>query len=280
MFTSWLRSRTSRGKVTQAQGQPLPRRRSRLLLEALEDRTLPTTVNEVLVTVVYQQVLQRATDPVGLSYWASKLDAGMTASQLVQAIQNSLENQTNEVTSLYVAILGRQGEPQGIGFWVSFLQSGHTMADAEVGFLTSAEFLSQNGSSSTSQVTLDAIYVKVLNRHVDPIGIAYWSGLMSSGTSTATVVLDIEKSPEAIANAVEHLYEKVLFRHGDPQGLKYWEDRMEQQGEDQDQVEATFVSVETVQRIEVFVVQISNLSTQTAAQVAQAFMTSVQQPLM
>jgi len=55
---------------------------------------------------------------------------------------------------------------------------------------------------------------------------------------------------------------------------------MEQQGEDSDEVEATFVSLETVQRIEVFVVQISNLSTQTAAQVAQAFMTSVQQPLM
>jgi hypothetical protein len=244
-----------------------------LLLEALEDRTLLTTTSEVFVAVLYRDILQRNPEPAGLSFWASKLDTGTSAFQIARGIENSLEHRINEVEGLYRSLLRREGEPQGIGFWVHIMQSGATLVQVEVSFMTSVEFVSQNGS--TSQLFLSAVYQAVLNRGVDPTGAAGWGALMASGTSAATVVTDIEKSPEAVADSLEGFYERDLHRKGDPQGLKGWTQAMSQ-GEDSEDIEEKMVSSETVQTINIFVVQITNLSSQTAVQVAQIYL-SVQQ---
>jgi hypothetical protein len=102
------------------------------------------------------------------------------------------------------------------------MQSGATLVQVEVSFMTSAEFVSQNGST-TSQQFLSAVYQTVLKRGVDPSGAAGWGAVLASGTSAATVVLDIETSPEAVADSLEGMYERDLHRKGDPQGLKDWE---------------------------------------------------------
>ncbi len=98
---------------------------------------------------------------------------------------------------------------------------------------------------------------------------------MASGTSAATVVTDIESSPEAVADTLEGFYERDLHRKGDSQGLKGWAQAMSQ-GDDPEDIEEKMVSSETVQTINIFIVQITNLSSQTAVQVAQIYL-SVQQ---
>jgi hypothetical protein len=62
---------------------------------------------------------------------------------------------------------------------------------------------------------------------------------------------------------------------GDPQGVKGWEQAMSQ-GEDEEEVEEQMLSTETIQQINIYVVQVTNLSTQTAVQVSQSYL-SVQQ---
>jgi hypothetical protein len=277
MFTSWWRRSGIRSaRTAQAGRHPLQKNHSRLQIEGLEDRTLLTTTSEVFVAVLYQNMLQRAPEPAGLSFWASKLDTGTSATEIVQGIETSLEHRMDEVQGLYRSLLRREGDPQGIGFWAHFMQSGATLVQVEVNFITSAEFVSQNGST-TSQQFLSAVYLVVLNRTVDPTGAAGWAAAMASGTSASTVVTDIETSPEAVGDSLEGMYEKDLHRKGDPQGLKGWEKAMSE-GEDAEEIEESMLSSETIQQINIYVVQVTNLSTQTAVQVAQSFLSTQQIP--
>jgi Domain of unknown function (DUF4214) len=273
MLTSWWRRVGIRSaRTAQAGRQPLQKNRSRLRLEGLEDRTLLTTTSEVFVAVLYRDILQRAPEPAGLSFWASKLDTGTSSTEIVQGIETSLEHRMDEVQGLYRSLLRREGDPQGIGFWAHFMQSGATLVQVEVIFITSTEFVSQNGPTSSQQF-LSEVYLVVLNRSIDPTGAAGWGALMASGTSATTVVTDIEESPEAVADNLEGMYERDLHRKGDPQGLKGWEKAMSQ-GEDSEQIEESMLSTETIQQIDIFVVQVTNLSTQTAVQVAQSYLSA------
>jgi hypothetical protein len=129
----------------------LQKNHSRLQLEGLEDRTLLTTTSEVFVAVLYHNMLQRAPEPAGLSFWASKLDTGTSSMEIVQGIETSLEHRTDEVEGLHRSLLRREGDPQGIGFCVHIMQSGVTLVQVEVSFITSAEFVSQDGSTSSQQ---------------------------------------------------------------------------------------------------------------------------------
>jgi hypothetical protein len=277
MLTSWWRRSGIRSASTaQAGRQRLQKNHARLRIEGLEDRTLLTTTSEVFVAVLYHDILQRAPEPAGLSFWASKLDSGTSSMQIVQGIETSLEHRMDEVEGLYRSLLRREGDPQGIGFWVHVMESGATLVQVEVSFITSSEFASQNGSTSSQQF-LSAVYLVVLNRSVDPTGAAGWGALMANGTPASTVVMDIDQSPEAVDDGLEGLYEKDLHRKGDSQGLKGWEKAMAQ-GEDSEEIEESMLATETVQQINIFIVQITNVSTQTADQVAQSYLSAQQIP--
>lgn len=66
------------------------------------------------------------------------------------------------------------------------------------------------------------VYLDLLGRRVDTVGIAYWSDQLAQGVSRAGVVRGIEASEEYRARIVEDTYLKYLRRPSDPAGRANW----------------------------------------------------------
>src|SRR6185295_18349703 len=59
-------------------GTVKPRRGVAPRVEALEDRALPSTANQVFLAAVYQGELRRPIDDGGLAAWGNQLDQGIS----------------------------------------------------------------------------------------------------------------------------------------------------------------------------------------------------------
>jgi hypothetical protein len=93
---------------------------------------IPTYSNYVdIVQKFYIGYYQRPADPVGLIYWAARLNAnGGDFNQMIAAFANSPESQTlygnitsdnisTVVNNIYLALLSRTAEPEGLNWWAS-----------------------------------------------------------------------------------------------------------------------------------------------------------------
>ncbi|HEV3080235.1 MAG TPA: FG-GAP-like repeat-containing protein, partial [Gemmataceae bacterium] len=86
--------------------------------------------------------------------------------------------------------------------------------------MTVLEELLPDGTRGTpNQRFVSELYRDLLRRHVEPGGLASWSGLLEAGVSRADVTLGIIKSPEYRTDVVEDLYHLYLHRAADPVGL-------------------------------------------------------------
>jgi hypothetical protein len=63
------------------------------------------------------------------------------------------------------------------------------------------------------------VYLDVLHRPADPVGLGFWSGMLEGGASRSQVVLGIEGSAEFRALTVQNLYSTILHRGVDAGGL-------------------------------------------------------------
>ena len=148
-----------------------------LEVQRLENKALLSTLggsggNQAFVDSLYTDVLHRAPDTAGESFWVSTLQAGASRSSVQSAFQNSSEagdaggvvqaGSTNAgsgvqsyVDSLYETILDRSADASGEAFWINVLQAGISRSTVRNAFLTSPEHQQmlangQGGSSSTS----------------------------------------------------------------------------------------------------------------------------------
>jgi virginiamycin B lyase len=78
--------------------------------------------------------------------------------------------------------------------------------------------VSQN--ESQNERFISQLYINLLNRPVDPSGLAFWSGVLAlPGVTRDRIVRGIEDSPEYRMDVVEVLYQHYLSRAADPTGL-------------------------------------------------------------
>jgi uncharacterized repeat protein (TIGR01451 family) len=66
---------------------------------------------------------------------------------------------------------------------------------------------------------LAQVYHDLLQRTIDPSGLAYWESLLDQGVSRTTVIAGIQSSPEYRSKLVQGWYLTFLGRQADPQGL-------------------------------------------------------------
>lgn len=67
------------------------------------------------------------------------------------------------------------------------------------------------------------LYLKLLNRGIDPNGLNYFTNKLKNGTTIEEVELAIKNSPEYL---IKQLYLKLLNRNADVSGLTHYSDRM------------------------------------------------------
>src|ERR1700722_18620825 len=77
-------------------------RQTTLRLESLEDRTTPSVAaNDLFVSSLYQGLLGRPADALGLVYWSVQLNAGVSRQQVAQGIATSNEALSRDVQLFY-----------------------------------------------------------------------------------------------------------------------------------------------------------------------------------
>jgi hypothetical protein len=101
--------------------------------------------NSQFVTLVYNNVLGRAPDGAGLSFWTGQLDTvARNRGQVMTGFSESAEYQGLSynkvyVTMMYVGMLRRAPDTGGFNFWVNYLSTGSGQALIN-GFLGAAEY--------------------------------------------------------------------------------------------------------------------------------------------
>src|SRR5262249_3977328 len=66
------------------------------------------------------------------------------------------------------------------------------------------------------------VYLDLLNRRVDPVGLSAWAGALDRGVSRAAVVRAIADSQEYKTLAVQSFYRLYLRRTGEVEGVRAW----------------------------------------------------------
>jgi len=75
---------------------------------------------------------------------------------------------------------------------------------------------------------VNQLYLDLLHRRADPLGLAAWTALLDGGASYNEVATDLTSSREYDANVVDAFYVTYLNRHAEAGGLNDWVNLMQQ----------------------------------------------------
>jgi Ca2+-binding RTX toxin-like protein len=205
------------------------------------------------VTRLYDTVLQRGADPIGLDFWVDQLqDKGATLNTVAASFLNSPEFQaatgtlsnTAFVDYVYQHALGRGADGAGSSYWTTQLNAGLARSSMLIGFSESAEHrtlttdLVGKGYFDTDDTyqAVALLYDSFTGRLPDAGGLTFWSEQVKTGARTlAQVSNEFAASPEftaAIAGKtsgqlVDFMYQNTLDRGPDPAGRAFWVDQLD-----------------------------------------------------
>jgi hypothetical protein len=159
---------------------------------------------------------------------------------VVTLLLGSSEYRTRAVRLSYQRFLHRDADAAGLAVWANALGAGATMEQFAAALIGSNEYF-VNRAGGTNTGFLDALFQDVLARPVDPVGLAAFGQLLSSGTPRGDVALAILKSDEARARLVGDFYMRFLGRAVDASGLSFYTGLLHA-GQTQESVIVTIVS--------------------------------------
>ncbi|WP_210253442.1 Ig-like domain-containing protein [Antarcticirhabdus aurantiaca] len=205
---------------------------------------------------LYEALLNRAPDPLGLASFAAAVENGASLTQVASAILASAERGPAPtslnafVESLYVNLLDRPADAAGLQYWTAQLSSGASQASVAVQIATSGEastVLSPVFSrgvfvADTSESSVARLYHVLLERAPDAGGLQAFSAIVETGGGGAAgeaarlmqVATSILASPEytgkhggtSDAAFIAELYQDALGRAPDTGGQAFYLDAL------------------------------------------------------
>lgn len=151
----------------------------------------------ILVQKLYQQVLGRAPENAGWQYWTSRITAG-TASlgNVASGIFESPERLDPIINQMYRDYLVRGVDQAGLSYWRGIWQRDGGPENVIAGIVSSAEFFRSAGNSNVNWVA--QVYVRLLRRPPDTLGLSYWASQLESNFQTRyQVVMGFLRNDEA-----------------------------------------------------------------------------------
>ncbi|MHB1423778.1 MAG: DUF4214 domain-containing protein [Gemmataceae bacterium] len=176
-----------------------------------------TSQTQQWLNAVYQALLNRPIDATGLAAWSAALGGGTSPTQVVLDIMSSNEYLTDQVQSAYQSLLGTAAPSSAVSYLVGLMQQGTSFQTVEGIIAGSTSFYEASGG--TNQSFLNALYLKFLNRPIDPTSATAWGGLMAAGYSPTDVALGVLASSEYATDLVEQDYQTYMGRQADPTSL-------------------------------------------------------------
>jgi hypothetical protein len=177
-----------------------------------------SSANQLWLQQVYHDLLGRAADSSGLTYWTSLLSSGASRSQVVYLLTQTTEYRMDQVQAAYQKLLGTAPDPSTLNYFVGLLANGTSIEGVDAIIVGSNTFFQTKGGDSTAGF-LSAVYQNFLNRPLDANGSAVWQQVLASGQSTTQVALDILSTSEYYTDVVQNIYQTYLGRAADPTSL-------------------------------------------------------------
>ncbi|HEY7423721.1 MAG TPA: DUF4214 domain-containing protein, partial [Gemmataceae bacterium] len=174
--------------------------------------------NQLWLQQVYQNLLGRAVDPSGLTYWNNVLNSGASRTQVAFMITQTVEYHTDQVMTAYQKLLGTAPDPSTLSYFVGLLGSGTSIEGVDAIIIGSNTFFTSQGGDSTAS-WLNAVYQNFLNRPLDSSGSAIWQQALASGQSLTQVAQEILSTSEYYTDLVQNMYQTYLGRAADPTSL-------------------------------------------------------------
>jgi hypothetical protein len=174
----------------------------------------------LFVTQAYEDLLGRAPDTAGKSYWTGLIAGGAPRSLIATKLTHSAEYFGTIIIPAYQQFLGRSPDESGLSYWVGRMQQGLTDEQLQAGFIASPEFYQHAGSTDKGWV--DALYTTLLGRVADPGGESHWVQLLAGGVSRASIAYGFTSSSEEEKARVKLDYEHFLHREPSTSDLDYW----------------------------------------------------------
>jgi uncharacterized protein YkwD len=125
------------------------------------------------VSGMYQDLLGRAASASEVTTWLTKINQGMSQSDVAYGFAASAEREGERVSTTYQVVLGRKATSSEIAYWVNRFEQGTTNEDVAAGFLSSQEFYNNRGQGNVVN-WLQAVYQDVMHRTASSNEVAYW----------------------------------------------------------------------------------------------------------
>ena len=196
----------------------------------------------------YAEVLGRQPDNAGLDSWTNALTSRTkTGADVANGFifsQEFINKHTSDdafMTTLYKAFFNRNPDPDGFAYWKTKLAEGMSREEVSHGFIYSSEFANLSSEygiqayegAAFSSVALDnfvkRFYSVILGRDADAGGLAYWTGLLSTGAGTGAeiakgFIFSPEYNIESKTNTqyLNDLYSAFFDRAADTAGFDGW----------------------------------------------------------
>ncbi len=161
------------------------------------------------VDLVYQNVLGRAPDAEGRTFWIDQLATGRSRGSMIVGFSESPEyvaatatgalqsSSEGQVYRLYLAYFLREPDAQGFGFWVDQVAAGADLRAASQAFAQSPEFVDTYGDLADERF-VDLVYRNVLGREPDASGRASWIAALAAGLPRGELMVGFSESPEFV----------------------------------------------------------------------------------
>ncbi len=167
-----------------------------------------TLDDPAFVDLVYQNVLGRAADGPGRSYWVAQLRSGRSRGDVMLGFSESPEHVATtgtapptssleaRISRLYFAFFLREPDAGGLAFWSDVARRGTPLATIAQDMSSSAEFVATYGSLTDLRF-VELVYNNVLTRSPDQAGLDYWVGQLAR-SSRGSVMTGFSESLEFI----------------------------------------------------------------------------------
>jgi len=180
-------------------------------LYKLTMRFLCYSRNELFLTNLYRDVLERPIDPLSLASLAPKLNAGTPAKDVALGVLQGLEYRTLLVGGFYTTFLHRAPSPTELTAGLAQLGAGVGDEDLEATLLGSSEYLSARGGG-TNDGFLDALFQDLLGRLPTSSERGILRTAIENGTPRSQIAKRILTSGEARTRVVKSFFDAFLSR--------------------------------------------------------------------
>jgi hypothetical protein len=165
------------------------------------------------ICALYQDVLGRTADASGLSTFQAQLSAGTSRSTVAEELLTSTEYRQDLIASYYQQYLGRPADAGGLATFLDLFSQGASAESIQAAIIGSAEFA--NRSEGSNDGFVGGLYQYLLDRPVDAVGLATFTGQLATGTTRSAVAEEMLTSTEYRSDLIGSYYQAYLGRPAD-----------------------------------------------------------------